>query len=119
MSDVKLFCRTCNEEVTYQDHFTENEYDYCTTCYINGFRDKLKKIVDTFNKFHFRAPLQYDEYGAGARILDEEGLKIIDFENHLDAETFMELIDEIENWSVNLRGKKEEGQEEKQVEQAK
>ncbi len=55
-------------------------------------RDKLTGIV---NKFYFRFPMKYDEYGGGARILDADGGLIADFENHLNAETFMELIDEI------------------------
>ncbi len=57
-------------------------------------KDKLKELA---KRICNNRPLIYDEYGAGARILDADSQIIADFECHLDAEAFMDLIEIILN----------------------
>ncbi len=81
--------------------------------HLRSFKKNLTGII---NKFVIKYPIIYDEYGAGARLISSCGALIADFEDHIDAETFMELIDEIRNWSTDLRGEETKESQDKEVE---
>lgn len=114
------FCRRCNMDLIGEDNMKVGEYSFCMSCMVQNEKDKLKsfknKLTGIVNQFFFEHPIVYDEYGAGARLINSGGLLIADFEDHIDAETFMELIDEIRNWSTDLRGEETKESQDKEVE---
>ena len=109
MSDVKIFCRKCNVELTYDDHFNIDEYAFCITCFVNNYKEKLNKVIEALEYYACEKYYKNTEIDADGRGMHS----MIEYDNGRMAR---DTLDEIKNGPIDLRGKKEEGQEEKQVE---
>ena len=101
---MKIYCRKCNQDITDEDHFDENEYSFCVLCKIKKLEKELRITTRALNFYR-------DERCYKETLNDADGRGMHSLMDSDMGKVAREALDEIKNRSIDLCGKKDKDQE--------